>query len=160
MLDHGRKGGVVMSMMRARDTIEHIKALRDELKIQGECDVEEFCDSLKMNIGEVVYLLIFLFIRKEFEAAKYRDAYYQMERKYKYMEEALDQAYQNGNRKQAALVKSGLPIAKKKSRLGELRLLMKLGNNDEDLMEWFDISRTTLWRWKKELKEWEQQGKL
>ena len=149
-----------MSMMRARDTIEHIKALRNELKVQGECDAKEFCDSLKMNIGEVVYLLIFLFIRKEFEAAKYRDAYYQMERKYKYMEEALDQAYQNGNRKQAALVKSGMPIAKKKSRLGELRLLLKLGNNDEDLMEWFKISRTTLWRWKKELKEWEQQGKF
>ena len=53
-----------------------------------------------------------------------------------------------------------MPIAKKKSKLGELRLLMKLGNNDEELMEWFKISRTTLWRWKKELKEWEQQGKF
>jgi len=147
-------------MIRAKDAIEHIKNLREELNIKGECDSDLFCESLNANIGEVVYLLLFLFIRKEFEAVKYRDAYYEMERKYKYMEEALNNAYQNGNRKQAALVKSGLPIAKKRSRLGELRLLLKLNNTDEDLMKYFDISRTTLWRWKKELKEWEQQGKF
>ena len=149
-----------MSLIREKDSLEHISALRRELNIKGECDADLFCDTLGLNIREVVYLLLFLFLRKEFEAVKYRDAYLEMERKYKHMEEALNDAYQNGNRKQAALVKSGLPIAKKRSRLGELRLLLKLNNTDEELMKYFDISRTTLWRWKKELKEWESQGKF
>ena len=51
-------------------------------------------------------------------------------------------------------VSAGLPIAKKtKKNLTDLSFQMKLGATDKELMEYFEISKTTLWRWKKELEE-------
>ena len=149
-----------MSSYRVGDTIDYLKSLRDTMKPKGNCDPEVLCKGLGVGLGELVYMLIFFVMRLSVEKVRYRDMYLQKEQDYKYMEKALNNAYENGNRKQAALLKAGKPIAKKRSKLGELRLLMKLGNTDEDLMKWFDISRTTLWRWKKELHEWEQQGKF
>ena len=49
---------------------------------------------------------------------------------------------------------SGMPIAKKRTKnLMDLSFQMSLGETDAELMEYFEISKTTLWRWKKELEE-------
>ena len=62
--------------------------------------------------------------------------------------------HDNGRIVQMAKVMSGEPIARKKTKnLMELSLQIKLGLTDEELMENFKISKTTLWRWKKELEE-------
>lgn len=57
-------------------------------------------------------------------------------------------------------VSAGLLIAKKtKKNLTDLSFQMKLGATDKELMEYFEISKTTLWRWKRELAEKKKSGK-
>jgi DNA-binding Xre family transcriptional regulator len=47
-----------------------------------------------------------------------------------------------------------MPIAKRKKKdLSYLRLAIRLGATDKELMKDIGISRTTLWRWKKEMNE-------
>lgn len=73
--------------------------------------------------------------------------------------EQLDEILQNlcnnnGRNTQIAKVMGGVPIARKpKKSLIQLQLLMQMQKTDEEIMEEFEISKTTLWRWKKEMKQ-------
>jgi hypothetical protein len=79
-----------------------------------------------------------------------------------YLRRALERKYQGNKRDvQAAKVSGGLPIAKNKRKdLMGLKLQMHFGLTDKQLMEYFQISKTTLWRWKKELAEREKNGQM
>jgi DNA invertase Pin-like site-specific DNA recombinase len=79
-----------------------------------------------------------------------------------YLRRALESKYQGNKRDvQAAKVSAGLPIARKqKKNLADLKFQMYLKLTDKQLMEYFGISKTTLWRWKKELAEREANGQM
>ena len=77
------------------------------------------------------------------------------ERELKRCEDMIDGITKgNGRLKQMVSVASGMPIAKKsKKNLADLAFHIRLGFSDEELQKYYNISRTTLWRWKKELEE-------
>lgn len=136
--------------------LELIGERRERKKIQGECDSEMICRQLGLSIGELVWTLIVLLWESEREAVKFKDKYYQVQRRNEYLEETTKRVLGNGGQLQKELVKSGMPIAKKKCDPAGLALLIKTGSTDKELMEHYGISRTTLWRWKKQSEEWKK----
>jgi hypothetical protein len=139
---------------------EYVKSLKEEYKISGTINSKAFAEAVGVSQDELCYIYTQLFWRKSMEMARLNDKYCHCLREKEYIEKALDEDCKNNVEKQQRLIKAGLPIAKKSSRLSYIRLLMKLGSTDEELMEFCGISRTTLWRYKKEIKEREEHGIL
>lgn len=140
--------------------VNYLKIQKETTKLHGEMDIDLLCNEMNMKPEELVYFLVGICLMESKHKALWKDKFLQEERKSTWLNETIHNLENNGNRIQKTLVKSGMPIAKKKSRLSELKLRLMLKNTDEELMRSFDISRTTLWRWKKELKELEQAGKI
>lgn len=145
----------VMIMWSADEVITTVKWMQKKYNMKGELDVELFCREFGVDVNGVVYLLARLFavmfkgIREaDNELRKLREENKRLCRLVNNM------CHDNGRIVQMAKVMSGEPIARKKTKnLMELSLQIKLGLTDEELMENFKISKTTLWRWKKELEE-------
>lgn len=146
--------------MEMEQIVNYLKIQKETTKLHGEMDIDLLCNEMNMKPEELVYFLVGICLMESKHKALWKDKFLQEERKSTWLNETIHNLENNGNRIQKTLVKSGMPIAKKKSRLSELKLRLMLKNTDEELMRSFDISRTTLWRWKKELKELEQAGKI
>lgn len=146
--------------MEMEQIVNYLKIQKEATKLHGEMDIDLLCNEMNMKLEELVYFLVGICLMESKHKALWKDKFLQEERKSTWLNETIHNLENNGNRIQKTLVKSGMPIAKKKSRLSELKLRLMLKNTDEELMRSFDISRTTLWRWKKELKELEQAGKI
>lgn len=137
------------------DIITTLKGYQEKYNIKGSMDVDKFCMGLDLDINGVVYLLAYMFV-VTFKAIRQADDEL---RKLRAENERLnrllyDKCGGNGRRIQMAKVMSGMPIARKqKKSLMDLSFQMSLGMTDKQLMEYFEISKTTLWRWKKELEE-------
>ena len=137
------------------DIITTLKGYQEKYNIKGSMDVDKFCMGLDLDINGVVYLLACMFV-VTFKAIRQADDEL---RKLRAENERLnrllyDKCGGNGRRIQMAKVMSGMPIARKqKKSLMDLSFQMSLGMTDKQLMEYFEISKTTLWRWKKELEE-------
>ena len=52
-----------------------------------------------------------------------------------------------------AKVKNGAQYNKKHGTVSELRVLKEMGLTDEQIMQRYGISKSTMWRWKKQLEE-------
>lgn len=147
----------------AFDLAHYVKSMIEEVgldKAETPFDAEAFSKEIGMNLNNAMRSVLALFIRENKTALKYRDKLSELMRRNEYLEKALDTAYNgNGRVKQMALVESGLPIAKKKKSLVDLKLRLYVGDTDKKLMEDYGISRSTLWRWKKELEEEERELK-
>lgn len=142
-------------MWSVDDIITTLKGYQEKYNIKGSMDVDKFCMGLDLDINGVVYLLAYMFV-VTFKAIRQADDEL---RKLRVENERLnrllnDKCEGNGRRIQMAKVMSGMPIAKKRTKnLMDLSFQMSLGATDKELMEFFEISKTTLWRWKKELEE-------
>lgn len=148
----------------ARQIVNYIKNQIEESglnKAEHNFSAEDFCEALGMDIDSTIYALVVLFMQENKRALNLRDQNSRVIRRNELLEESLDTAYKgNGRLRQMALIQSGLPIANnKKKSLADLRLRIKLGETDKEIMEAYGISRTTLWRWKKEMQEEEQRIK-
>lgn len=148
-------------MWSVDDIIITLKGLQKKHNIKGSMDVDKFCIGLDLDINGVVYLLSYMFV-SAFKAIREAD---EELRRLRAENERLnrllnDKCEGNGRRIQMVKVMSGMPIAKKqKKNLMDLSFQMSLGTTDKELMEFFEISKTTLWRWKKELEEEKKSGK-
>lgn len=139
------------------DVKEALQLLKNNLERQplSGCDMSRICQEVGVDENGMIELML-RFIVSLLNTAS--DTVKKAER-LKMENERLDEMLQNmcnnnGRNTQIAKVMGGVPIARKsKKSLIELQLLMKLGNTDKDLLEWYGISKVTLWRWKKELKE-------
>ena len=137
------------------DIITTLKGYQEKYNIKGSMDAGKFCKGLGVDINGVVYLLAYMFV-VTFKAIREADDEL---RKLRAENERLssllnDKCQGNGRTIQMAKVMSGMPIARKqKKSLMDLSFQMSLGATDAELMEYFEISKTTLWRWKKELEE-------
>ena len=131
---------------------EYLKEIKEQRKVRGKANVKFYMEKLDMSVEELVHLLLFAVVNANGKYARIRDLYTASEKERMRLNDILKGQFTSGAKMQTALVKSGKPIAKKSSRLSEMRLRIKLGSTDEELMEWLNISKTTLWRYKKELK--------
>lgn len=131
---------------------EYLKEIKEQRKVRGKANVNFYMEKLDMSVEELVHLLLFAVVNANGKYARIRDLYTASEKERMRLNDILKGQFTSGAKMQTALVKSGKPIAKKSSRLSEMRLRIKLGSTDEELMEWLNISKTTLWRYKKELK--------
>uniref|UniRef100_UPI004056723B helix-turn-helix domain-containing protein n=1 Tax=Acetatifactor sp. TaxID=1872090 RepID=UPI004056723B len=148
----------------ARQYLNYIKNQIEEAgldKAEHNIKAEEVCEMLGLDVDTTIYALMMLFLRENKRAINLKNQNSRVIRRNDMLEESLDTAYKgNGRLRQMALVQSGMPIAnKKKKSLAELSFRMELGETDKEIMEAYGISRTTLWRWKKELEEEEQRLK-
>ena len=130
---------------------EYLKEIKEQRKVRGKANVNFYMEKLDMSVEELVHLLLFAVVNANGKYARIRDLYTASEKERMRLNDILKGQFTSGAKMQTALVKSGKPIAKKSSRLSEMRLRIKLGSTDEELMEWLNISKTTLWRYKKEL---------
>ncbi|MBR4574387.1 MAG: hypothetical protein IKO16_05715 [Lachnospiraceae bacterium] len=147
-------------MISGRSIAEYVRQLKEQYNITGKINSTAFAEVVGVSQDELCYIMMQLFILYSKEASRIRDKYYVCLRDKEYLEKSLDEMCKSKTEKQRLLVKSGLPIAKKSARISEIRLLMKLGSTDEEIMRDCGVSRTTLWRYKKEMKEREQNGKI
>ena len=142
-----------------KEISEKMKEFKESNRITGIGDVEFYCYELGLSEGEVAHILSEMYQSKVYELARYHYEYNILKRECDIEEEALDRAYDNKNQKQRSLVKASLPIAKKELTLPELDMELGLGFSDKIIMMKHGISRTTLWRRKKELEEWKRKNR-
>lgn len=142
-------------MWSVDDIITTLKGLQERHDIKGSLDAGKFCMGLNLNINGLVYLLSYMFVEAFREVRELNDELYRLRAENERLNSLLnDKCEGNGRRIQMAKVMSGMPIAKKRTKnLMDLSFQMSLGATDKQLMEYFEISKTTLWRWKKELEE-------
>lgn len=147
-------------MITGLSVAEYVKTLKEQYGIAGTINSTAYAETVGVSQDELCYILTKLFIHESRETARIRDMYYKCLREKESLEQSLDELCRSKTEKQRLMVKSGLPIAKKSARISEIRLLMKLGSTDEEIMRDCNISRTTLWRYKKEMEGREQNGKI
>jgi len=147
-------------MVTWENIAEYLKDIKEKQGIAGKVNSKAFAEMVGVSLDELCYLLAKICMNQEVKYVRLKDEYNKIRRKNEVLEESLDTSARNNVEKQQLMVKAGLPIARKSSRLSEMRLLMKLGESDKELMKSMGISRTTLWRYKKELKERGQHGIL
>ena len=142
-------------MWSVDDIITTLKGLQKKHNIKGSMDAEKFCERLDLDINGLVYLLSYMFVEAFREIKEADDELHKLRAENERLNRLLnDKCQGNGRRIQMAKVMSGMPIAKKKKKnLMDLSFQMHMGSTDAELMEYFEISKTTLWRWKKELEE-------
>lgn len=150
-----------MKMWTADNIIATLKEIQKQHHISGSMDAGKFCMELGLDFNGLVYLLSYLFAEAFKEIREADDELHELRAENERLNMLLgDKCQGNGRTIQMAKVMAGLPIAKKsKKSLADLDLQIMLGATDGELMEYFEISRTTLWRWKKELAEKKKSGK-
>ena len=151
----------VMMMWSVDNIIATLKEMQEKYKIKGSMDAGKFCMGLGLDINGLVYLFSYMFVAA-FKAIREADEEIsKLRAENQVLNEILnDRLKNNGRTAQMVKVSAGLPIAKKaRKNLTDLSFQMKLGSTDKELMEYFEISKTTLWRWKKELAEKKKSGK-
>ena len=151
----------VQMMWSVDNIIATLKVMQEKHKIKGSMDAGKFCMGLGLDINGLVYLFSCIFVAA-FKAVREADEEIsKLRAENKVLNDILsDRLQNNGRTAQMVKVSAGLPIAKKaRKNLTDLSFQMKLGATDKELMEYFEISKTTLWRWKKELAEKKKSGK-
>ena len=141
--------------MQVESLIKTFKQYKENYNIKGSLDHKQFCEALEVDEGELVYLLCYMFVMLCGECARSNERAENLERENEVLNNCINGYIKNKREKQAAMVESGLPIAKNRKKnlsLLDMQINM-LGYTDEELLEYYEVSRTTLWRWKKELVE-------
>ena len=141
--------------------IKTLDEIQQKYEIRGKMDAGKFCMELKLDIKGLVYLLSYLFVLAFEEIRKLDKEISKLREENRALNVILNERMDNNGRTaQMVKVSAGLPIAKKaKKNLSDLSFQIMLGSTDKELMEYFGISKTTLWRWKKELEEEKKTGK-
>ncbi len=139
--------------MRAQDLVNWIKYYKNEYRLNGTFNLEEISKHFNITDGETAYILLRMFIILHDENMELRRDNELLKERNTAIEDSLKEAYKNPNQRQTALVKNGLKIRKNKMTLSDLKLMMKLDYSDQEIMNYYKISKSTLWRRKKELEE-------
>lgn len=147
-----------------KDIAGYISRLIEEVglpKNNHGFNASSFCEELGIDIDMAMYTIICLLVKEKKDGIKIREEYMELIREKRIHESILDDLYKdNGRDRQIAMVRAGLPIAKKKKLSSfVLKMRMQLGATDAEIMEEFGISRTTLWRKKKQIEEEQKQLK-
>ena len=145
--------------LKQEDLQKLIQLYQKYYNLDGEMELEEVSSLLGLSDKETVYTLFKLFLILNNTVWNQKEEIEKLKERNRVVEAALDDITQNGNQKQTALVKNGNKIRKSKMTLLDLKLVMKLDYTDQEIMDYFEISKSTLWRRKKELEEEERNKK-
>lgn len=143
--------------MRAKDLLNWIKYYKSEYRLNGTFNLEEISKHFNITDGETAYILLRIFVILHDQNVELRRKNELLKEYNAAIEASLEEAYKNANQRQTTLVKNGLKIRKRKMTLMDLKLFMKLNYTDQEIMDYLEISKSTLWRHKKELEEEERQ---
>ena len=137
-----------------------LKEIQKKHNISGNVDAGKFCMELGVSMNGLVYLFSYLFVEAFREVRELDEERRRLREENERLNKLLNKMCQdNGRSVQMAKVMSGMPIAKKKRfNLVELELQIMFGLSDKELMDYFEISKSTLWRWKKILAEKKKSG--
>jgi len=141
--------------MNKEHYIRVLNNYKEKFENKEAIDPVEIATKTNLNASDLVCLLFSLFIMLTEEIIRLRKDNAALKERIQVSDKALKEAYENPNKRQNALVKNGLKIKKEKMTIDELRLYRELDYTDEDIMNIAGISRSTLWRKKKELEEQE-----
>ena len=133
-----------------------IQLYQKHYNLTGEMDLETVSSLLGLSEKESVCTLFKLFVILNDTVWRLQEENENLKELVKVTEAALEEVTQNHNEKQTALVKNGLKIKQRKFSLIELDRYLKLGYDDKKIMKEMGISKSTLWRRKKELLERQQ----
>ena len=149
-----------MMMWSVDNIIGTLKAIQKKYDISGNVDAGKFCMELGLNMNGLTYLFSYLFVEAFREVRELDEERRRLREENLRLNKLLnDMCHGNGRSVQMAKVMSGMPIAKnKRFSLVELELQIIFGLSDKELMEYFEISKSTLWRWKKKLAEKKKSG--
>lgn len=146
--------------MTGRGVTDYVRNFYEYHGIKGSLSVNTFAEMVGVSVDELCYIFTWIIIYESKETARIKDEYYKLMREKLCIEKALNDVCKNKTEMQQRKVKNGLPIAKKSSRIIEMKLYLLLGDTDEDIMRKLKISKTTLWRYKKEIEEREKNGEI
>lgn len=140
--------------------IENLDDMRKECNIKGTISTELISGELGISSDELTYLLVCLWKQASYDWYRINQRCTELEREVDILRSCLDSKCKgNGRLKQITKVESGLKIAQKPTKnFFMLDYYIRQGKTDEELQELFNCSKTTLWRWKKELKEKKERG--
>lgn len=142
--------------LKQDDLSKLIQLYQKHYNLNGEMELEEASGILGLSEKETVHTLLKLFVILNNTVWNQKEEIEKLKERNRVVEAALEEVTQNHNEKQTALVKNGLKIKQRKVSLMELDGYMKLGYSDKKIMEIMGISKSTLWRRKKELLERQQ----
>ncbi len=143
------------SMIDEENIVSLVNDFRKRYNIgKGHCDAQRLCDGFNADLEETLFLLCVTILGYSRQVAEYRALFHREQRKSEALEESYDELLKNKIEKQRQLVKHGLPIAKKRGAdIWMMEMFIRMGMSEEEIKEKLGVSRTTLWRWKKRLRE-------
>lgn len=137
-----------------------INQQKEQFNISGELSedlINMYCETLGVNREQFMFILISLYINSVTQSDKVRAAYNEEYNRNLALNKTINdlkEKYKLGAYKvQASKIKNGVQYNKKQGSVRELRTLLEMGLSDAEIMERYKISKSTLWRWKKQLKE-------
>lgn len=139
--------------LKQDDLSKLIQLYQKYYNLEGEMELGEVSSLLGLSDKETVYTLFKLFVILNNTVWNQNEEIEKLKERNRVVEAALDDITENGNQKQTALVKHGAKVRGKKFSLMELELYLNLNYSDGEIIKLMGISKTTLWRRKKELEE-------
>lgn len=143
--------------MRHEDIANFIKKQKERFGITGSLSEEQlrvYLETTSMSREEFIFTLITLYVNSITESERIRSAYNDEHNKNaalnKTVEELKSKVGMTGRQVQMAKVRNGAQYNKKHGTVNELRVLKEMGLTDEQIMQRYGISKSTMWRWKKQ----------
>lgn len=146
--------------MRHEDIANFIRKQKERFGITGSVSEEQlkiYLEATSMSREEFIFALITLYVNSITESERIRAAYNDEHNKNEALTKTIEELRQKngmtGRQVQMTKVKNGVQCNKKHGTVNELKMLKEMGLTDEQIMQRYEISKSTMWRWKKQMQE-------
>jgi arsenate reductase-like glutaredoxin family protein len=108
-------------------------------------EIKEICRKLNISVNDLIYEIVYMLITDEKKYRELLNMYKQELSKRQALEKIVNDSITDGKLRQNKKVAAGIKMNEKKVNIYDA------GYSNEQIMDIFDISRATLWRYKKAL---------
>lgn len=144
--------------MKNEDIANFIKKQRERFGVTGNLSneqIEIYLQTVGVEQSEFIFTLITLYVNAVTENERIRSAYNNEYNKNAALNKTIEEmknSYRMTSRQvQMSKVKNGVKYNKKQGSVNELRMLKEMGLSDEQIMQRYGISKSTMWRWNQRL---------
>lgn len=144
--------------MKNEDIANFIKRQRERFGVTGNLSneqIEIYLQTVGVEQSEFIFTLITLYVNAVTENERIRSAYNNEYNKNTALNKTIEEmknSYRMTSRQvQMSKVKNGVKYNKKQGSVNELRMLKEMGLSDEQIMQRYGISKSTMWRWNQRL---------
>ena len=144
--------------MKNEDIANFIKKQRERFGVTGNLSneqIEIYLQTVGVEQSEFIFTLITLYVNAVTENERIRSAYNNEYNKNTALNKTIEEmknSYRMTSRQvQMSKVKNGVKYNKKQGSVNELRMLKEMGLSDEQIMQRYGISKSTMWRWNQRL---------